>query len=95
MQKSVKIYASGTINIKPPETTTSCDWHWDLHVHLASNKVFVHFCDNQYSYSILAFQFLFADLQVPNLEVGKNRYVVGMFFTKYACSRYQMFTCCT
>jgi hypothetical protein len=49
---------------------------------------------------MLAFQFLFADLEVPNLEVpnlevAKNRYVVGMFFTKYACSRYQMFTCCT
>ncbi len=36
---------------------------------------------------MLAFQFLFADLEVPNLEVGKNRYVVGMFSTKYACNR--------
>ncbi len=31
---------------------------------------------------MLAFQFLFADL-----EVAKNRYVVGMFFTRYACNR--------
>ena len=36
---------------------------------------------------MLAFQFLFADLEVPNLEGGKNRYVVGMFSTKYACNR--------
>ena len=35
---------------------------------------------------MLAFQFLFADLEVPNVEVAKNRYVVGMFFTKYACN---------